>query len=137
MKINLRTLKIILTIVLVLLGSISVFMTFSVAFDWFGIRQIEGNYVPFVLYANMACAFIYLFAAWALWKHLRSGVYALLLTTIILAVTMICFIIYVKTGGVYEQKTVKALTLRTVLTATMYMVSAYILKMKGIVNQNQ
>lgn len=128
MNLNTRVLKIILTVILLLLGTISLFMTFSVTFDWFGIRAIEGNYVPFVLYANMVCAFLYLYAAWALWNRLRLSIYALLIATIILVAAFIGLIVYIKSGGVYEQKTIKAMTLRTVLTATMYMMGAYILK---------
>lgn len=134
--INTRILRIILTVLLLLLGVVSLFMSLSVSFDWFGIREMEGDYVPFVLYANMGCAVIYLITAWALWNNIRLGVYGLLTATVILAITFIAFIIYIKSGGIHEDKTIKAMTMRTVLTATMYIVSAYILKMEGIVGKN-
>lgn len=114
-----KRLRIIHTIILVILGALSVFMSTSVAFDLFGIREMEGNYVPFILYTNMACGYLYLFAAYMNWKSLAISARTLLIATLALITAFVFFSIYIEKGGVYELKTVKAMVFRTVITAVL------------------
>lgn len=114
-----KAIKIIQTILLVLIGAVSVFMTTSILFDLFGIREKEGNYVLFIVYANMACAFIYLYAAYTVWKNPKHSYYSLVLASVILIVAFISFAIYIHNGGIHETRTIKAMTFRTVFTIVM------------------
>lgn len=121
-------LRIIAVFLLVALGVVSVFMTLSVIFDWFGIREMEGNYVWFVVYANLVCGIIYLFAAFYLVKGRKRAGQLLSYATGLLVVVSIAFAIYVQVGVVHEEKTIFALFFRTGMTAALAWLSFYILK---------
>ena len=108
--------KKILLFVLTIFGLVTVFMSSSVLFDWFGIREKEGNYVPFVVIANFICGFLYLTAAFGIFKDKKWPPYLLTLAFIILVITFIALYFHISSGGIYETKTVKALSFRTVLT---------------------
>ena len=108
--------KKILLFVLTIFGLVTVFMSSSVLFDWFGIREKEGNYVPFVVIANFICGFLYLTAAFGIFKDKKWSPYHLILAFIILVITFIALYFHISSGGIYETKTVKALSFRTVLT---------------------
>lgn len=123
-----KVLKIIHTLLLSLIGLVSVFMTLSVIFNTFGIREKEGHYVFFVVYANLVCGIIYLYAALSNWKNMRSSFYSLLLASAILVVTFVFFGIFIQNGGIHEAKTVKAMTFRTVFTIVMCCLSYLMMK---------
>ena len=108
--------KKILLFVSTIFGLVTVFMSSSVLFDWFGIREKEGNYVPFVVIANFICGFLYLTAAFGIFKDKKWSQYLLILAFIILIITFIALYFHISSGGIYETKTVKALSFRTVLT---------------------
>lgn len=123
-----KTLKIIICIFLALFGALTVFMGSSVLFDWFGIREIEGNYVEFVVKANLFCGLVYLFASYDIWHNRKTGAYALLTAFIILVITFGFFINHISQGGLYETRTIKAMSFRTVITLIAAVLSFYILK---------
>ncbi|HUZ58336.1 MAG TPA: hypothetical protein VMU83_06105 [Hanamia sp.] len=50
--------------IIALFGLVTLFMSTSVIFGFFQIREKEGNYVLFVVVANFICAFLYLAAAY-------------------------------------------------------------------------
>lgn len=60
-----------LALLLVGFALLTLFLSSSVIFDWFGIRAREGNYVHFVVWANFLCSLGYLAAAYGLFR--RSG----------------------------------------------------------------
>lgn len=123
-----KGLKIAQSIFLTGFGVLSVFMTLSIIFDWFGIREKEGNYVLFVVYTNLICGLIYLFAAYNNWKNQQLSFYTLVLATILLVVAFVALQIYANNGGVHEAKTIKAMMFRIGFTAVMAAISYYILK---------
>lgn len=123
-----KIIKIILSLFLSLFGIVSIFMTSSIAFDWFGIREMEGNYVLFIVYANLICGFIYLYAAYALWRNRKSAIWALGLSSFILLFAFVAFGWYINEGGVYELKTLKAMSFRTIVTVALGIISYGILK---------
>ncbi|MCC7331411.1 MAG: hypothetical protein IT232_02280 [Flavobacteriales bacterium] len=123
-----KALKIFQTFLLSLIGVISVFMTLSVLFDQFDIRQKEGNYVLFIVIANLLCGFIYLYAAFYNWKKQEKALYSLLLASIILILSFVFLQIHINSGGLYEQKTVKVMMFRIVYTIVMTGIGFYIQK---------
>jgi hypothetical protein len=98
-------------------------MTTSIIFDWFGIRELEGNYVPFIVYANLICGFLYLLTSYLLFKNKKSASYLLLFASILLILSFISLGIYINNGGIYEEKTVKAMTFRSSITLILTFVS--------------
>ncbi|MEO9144133.1 MAG: hypothetical protein ABI237_01125 [Ginsengibacter sp.] len=108
---------------LLLFGMVSVFMTTSVLLDLFGIRKIEGNYVPFVVYANLICGILYLFSGYGFWKEKKWTTRVLFIAACILIVTFSFALVYISEGGIYETKMVKAMTFRTIITIVLTGVS--------------
>lgn len=123
-----KVLKIIQSLLLTGFGALSVFMTVSVIFDWFGIREKEGNYVLFIVYTNLLCGIIYLYAAYINWKKQPNSFYSLAIATIILIAAFIALQVYANNGGIHEVKTIKAMLFRIVFTAFMAAISFFVLK---------
>lgn len=125
--------KIIISIiiaVLALFGIVTLFMSSSVIFDLFGIRAKEGNYVPFVVWANWLCGFIYLAAAYGFMKSKRWTSVILGIAVLILIVTYIGLFIYIQCGGIYETKTVYAMGFRTGLTILFSSIAYFLINRK-------
>ena len=77
-----------------------------------------GNYVPFVLWFNFVAGFAYVIAGAGLWMRQR---WALWLTVAIAAATVLVFAAFgahVFSGGLYEKRTVIAMSLRTLVWIT-------------------
>ncbi|MEO6948432.1 MAG: hypothetical protein ABI123_02285 [Ginsengibacter sp.] len=118
-------------VILGLLGLISLFMTTSVIFDLFGIRTVEGNYVSIVVYANFICAFLYLFASYCFFTNNKNASPILIVASIILIIGFAALMIHIQDGGVYEMKTVRAMTFRTLITLFFTGISVYYFQKKG------
>lgn len=104
-------------ILLTLFALITVFMSGSVIFDLFGIREKEGNYVLFIVITNFICGFIYLAAAYGLFFGRTWTTRLLVLATSILTISFVGLIWHISSGGIYEQQTVKAMLFRIAITA--------------------
>ena len=111
-----RSLIIILSLALAIIGIVSMFMTFSVIFDLFGIRKQEGNYIPMVVYGNFACSFLYLFASWYIFKENDLSTIYLILAVLLLLITYALMLYHIQSGKPYEMRTVYAMLVRTSLT---------------------
>ena len=104
-------------ILLTLFALITVFMSGSVIFDLFGIREKEGNYVLFIVIANFISGFIYLIAAYGLFFGRTWTTRLLVFATSILTISFVGLIWHISSGGIYEQQTVKAMLFRIAVTA--------------------
>lgn len=118
----------ILAVVLALFGLATLFMSTSVILDLFGIREKEGNYVLFVVWANFICAVFYLLSIYGLLKVKKWTALLLAISTIILIVAFIGLKSHINSGGIYEAKTVTAMIFRIVLTAVFTILSFAIYK---------
>jgi hypothetical protein len=105
-----------LALILTAFALLTLFLSSSVIFDLFGIRAREGNYVPFVVWANFLCSLAYLAAAYGLFRHARYPYRLLLAAVGLLAAAFIGLMLHINAGGLYETKTVFALLFRTTLT---------------------
>lgn len=101
---------------LLLFGLVSLFMTTSIIFDLFNLRRSEGNYVLFIVYANLFCAIIYVFAGYGFFKEKNWTTICLFVASCILIVAFIALLVFIFTGGIYEEKTIIAMTFRTFIT---------------------
>ena len=109
-----------LATVLLLFGALTLFLSTSVIFDLFGIRVREGNYVPVVVWANFIVSILYVLAAAGLMAHKRWTLNVLFMAVLILVGACIAFGWHVISGGIHEQKTIGALTFRTLITLGLY-----------------
>lgn len=105
-------------IVLALFALVTLFMSSSVIFDLFNIRAKEGNYVLFVVISNFICGFIYLVSAYGLFFQKKWATQWLLVSVGILILSFTGLLWQINTGGLYEQKTVKAMLFRIALTTS-------------------
>lgn len=120
--------KTILLIFLVLFGGVTLFMSSSVLFDWFGIRAKEGNYVPGIVWANFVCGILYLIAAYGILKNLTWAKFPLIISMIILVFAYIGLFIHINNDGLYETKTIGAMAFRIGVTAIFLFITTKILK---------
>ena len=97
-------------------GLLTLFLSSSVIFDWFGIRAKEGNYVLLVVWANFISSLLYLISAYGFMKIKSWTFKTLSVATVILIVALIGLFIHIYSGGIYETKTVFAMLFRISVT---------------------
>ncbi|MBL0311538.1 MAG: hypothetical protein IPP78_02255 [Holophagaceae bacterium] len=78
-------------------------------------RAAVGNYVPFVLLFNTVAGFAYIVAGVGLWRQKRWAVWLAAAIAGATALTFTAFGVHVYSGGAYEQRTVIAMSLRTLV----------------------
>ena len=81
-------------------------------------RVEAGNYVPFVLWFNFVAGFAYVAAGIGLWLQQRWAVWLAVAIAAATALTFAAFGVHVYSGGAYEQRTVIAMSLRTLVWMT-------------------
>ena len=89
----------------------------SVLFVDVTFREDAGNYVPFVVWFNFLAGFAYLIAGGGLWMQKPWAVW---ISIFIVAATLAVFAIlgiHILKGGLYEIRTIAAMSLRTVVWA--------------------
>ncbi|OFY85244.1 MAG: hypothetical protein A3F72_04380 [Bacteroidetes bacterium RIFCSPLOWO2_12_FULL_35_15] len=124
-------------VIIALFALLTLFMSASVIFDLFGIRAKEGNYVLFVVLANFVCGVIYLVAAYGFFTQKRWTTLILVVAVVILIITFLGLLLHIKSGGIYEPKTVKAMLFRISMTTAFIALSWYYGKRKIIFNKKK
>lgn len=114
-----KVIRSVISIVLIAFALLTIFMSSSVLFDWFGIRAKQGNYVPFVVKTNLTAAFLYLFAVYALIKKYKWAFWIMLSAALLLIYASVLFYVHIHTGGLHETRTSGALIFRVVFTVVM------------------
>ena len=81
-------------------------------------RAAAGNYVPFVLWFNFVAGFAYVVTGVGLWLQQRWAVWLAVAIAAATAFTFAAFGAHIFIGGLYEKRTVIAMSLRTLVWAT-------------------
>ena len=115
--------KIIVIIFLTIFAAMTLFMSSSVLFDWFGIRAKEENYVPGIVWANFVCGILYLIAAYGILKNETWAKFPLMISMIILVLAYIGLFIHMNNDGLYETKTIGAMAFRIGVTAIFLLIT--------------
>ena len=105
----------IVTVIAVVFGLLTIKSGGSVLFVDGIAREDAGNYVPFVLWFNFLAGFAYLLAGVGLFMQKHWAVW---ISIFIVVATLVVFAIlglHILKGGMYEVRTVAAMSLRTVV----------------------
>lgn len=111
-------------------GLLTLFLSSSVIFDWFGIRAKEGNYVLFIVWANFISSLLYLISTYGFLKIKSWTFKALSVATVILVVALIGLFIHIYSGGIYETKTVFAMIFRISVTIAFTVIAYFSINKK-------
>lgn len=123
----------ILSIFLIAFGFLTIKEGGSVLFFDSTARTEAGNYVPFVLWFNFLAGFAYAIAGFGVYQNRKWSVP---LSTVIATLTAIVFIalfIHISMGGLYEKRTLIAMSMRT----SVWVLTSFFLlhqKKKGVFN---
>jgi len=117
-------------VLLIAFALLTLFLSSSVLFDWFGIREKEGNYVLFVVWANFVSSILYLFAAYGFLKQKKVTFNILSLSALILIMALVGLFVHINSGGLYETKTIGAMIFRIAITIA-FVFLAYLKLIKG------
>ena len=104
-----------LAVVAVLFGLLTFFSGGRTLFADEAAGLAAGAIVPFVLWFNFGAGFVYVACGLGLWGHRRWSVPLALAIAIATAGVFAAFGIHALTGGAYEERTVGAMALRTLL----------------------
>lgn len=121
-KKNINTLS---AIILALFALLTLFLSSSVIFDWFGIRAKEGNYVLFIVWTNFICSVLYLFAVYGFIKRVKWTFWVLIIALVILLIAFIALQFHISNGGTYEEKTIGAMVFRMLVTFIFLLLAFY------------
>ncbi len=78
-------------------------------------RAAAGNFIPFVLWFNFIAGFAYVIAGGGLWMQRRWAAWLAIGIVSATALTFVGLGVHVFSGGAFEQRTVIAMTLRTLV----------------------
>lgn len=118
-----------IALIIIVFGFATLFLSSSVVFDLFGIRAKEGNYVLFVVWANLISSLLYLLASYGFIKAKKWTIMPLGISVILLIGSFIGLLIHINVGGIYETKTLYAMIFRVSLTL-LFATAAYLLFIK-------
>ena len=103
-------------ILILLFGIITLFLSASVIFDLFGVREMEGNYVLFVVWANFISSLLYILASFGFFKTKKWTAIVLGSSFVVLVIALVELFLYIDMNGIYEEKTIGAMIFRIILT---------------------
>lgn len=112
---------------LLIFGLITLVLSSAIFFDWFGVREMEGNYVLLVVIANFIASLLYLFAGYGFLKKKLFTAKILWASVAVLAAAFAGLLIHINSGGLYETKTISAMIFRIVLTAILALAAYFMI----------
>ena len=105
-------------IIAVIFGIMTIKSGGSVLFFDGEARQAAGNYVDFVLWFNFLAGFFYIATGIGLWLEKAWAPIAAVTIAVLTLLVFAAFGLHILNGGEYEQRTVIAMSIRTLLWAT-------------------
>jgi hypothetical protein len=109
-------------------GLLTLFLSSSVLFDLFGIREREGNFVPLVVWANFFASLLYLVSSVGFFQRKYWAARLLGIAVLILLLAFVGLLVHIQSGGIYETKTVGALPFRIIVTLAFALFAHFTLK---------
>lgn len=130
-----KYIKIITVIFLLAFGGLAVFLTSSVLLDLFGIRQKEGNFVPFIVWINLVSGFAFIVSAIGIIKNAKWAFPLLLMNVVLLVVGIVALYFHIQAGGLYKMETVKGMVFRVVSTSLATYAAYYLINKQSHKNE--
>ena len=96
---------------------LTLFLSSSIIFDLFGIREKEGNYVLFVVFSNFIASLLYLYSILLFLKDKKKAHLPIVIAVLILIGAQIGLHFHIQAGGLFETRTVHALYFRIILSS--------------------
>lgn len=124
-------------VILAAFALLTLFLSTSVIFDLFGIREKEGNYVHFVVWSNFISSILYLFASYGFIKSKKWTATLIGISTIILIAAFIGLQIHANSGGIYETKTIGAMIFRITITLAFAIIAFFTINKQLYKNHNE
>lgn len=87
----------------------------TVLFSGEAARAAAGHYVPYVLWFNFLAGFAYVAAGAGLWLRQRWAVWLAAAIALATAIMFAVLGVHIASGGAYEQRTVIAMSMRTLV----------------------
>lgn len=122
---NKNIIDVVSAIILALFAMLTLFLSSSVIFDWFGTRAKEGNYVLFIVWANFIASILYLIAVYGFIKRTKWTFWVLIASLSILIIAFIALQYHINNDGIHEAKTVKAMIFRMLVTSA-FAIAAFV-----------
>lgn len=118
-----KYLKPTLLILITAFASLTLFLTTSIIFDVFGIREAEGNFVWGIIWINFIAAWLYFASVYGIHKKKSWASNPLLIATLLLLIAIGYLAFHVFFGGAFELKTFPALAFRGSVTIVFYVLT--------------
>lgn len=130
-----KYIKIVTIIFLLAFGGLTVSLTSSVLLDLFGIRQKEGNFVPFIVWINLVSGIAYIISALGIIKSAKWAFPLLLINVVLLVVGIVALYFHIQAGGLYKMETVKGMVFRAVSTSSTAYAAYYLINKQSYKNE--
>lgn len=121
-----------LGILLAAFGLLTLYLSGSVIFDLFEMRAKQGDYVMPVIWANFIVSLLYLKAAYGFFKQKKWTTNILSFAFLVLLAGAIGMYLHINSGGIYMQKTIKAIGFRMGVTLIFLVFSYFKITIKQI-----
>lgn len=130
-----KYIKIITVVFLFAFGGLTVFLTSSVLLDLFGIRQKEGNFVPFIVWINLVSGIAFIVSAIGIIKNAKWTFPLLLINVVLLVVGIVALYFHIQAGGLYKMETVKGMAFRVIVTSLATYAAYYLINKQSYKNE--
>ena len=108
----------VITVIAIVFGLLTIKSGGSVLFIDGIAREEAGNYVPFVLWFNFLAGFAYLIAGAGLFMQTNWAAWLSVFIAITTIIVFSLFGLHILNEGLYETRTVSAMSLRTIIWVT-------------------
>ncbi|MBU2647279.1 hypothetical protein KKI24_21415 [bacterium] len=103
------------SLIAIVFGGMTIVSGSTVLFTDGAIQKSAGNYVAFVVWFNLISGFAYIAAGIGLWAGKKWSATLSIMITLGIAGVLLAFGVHVLQGGLFEPRTVYALTFRMLL----------------------
>lgn len=98
---------------------ITLYLSSSLIFDWFGIREVQGHYLMFIVWVNFIASILYIIALVGFVRNKKWTWKVLGGVSVMIFSAFIGLLLHIDSGGAFELKTIRAVLLRFLLTTAL------------------